>query len=488
MDSTSSLSRSRYIHDVFPSFCGQVVRKTLLSHFLEGLKREGINTFIDNGIMRSESINSELVRAIKEARIAIVILSKNYASSSWCLNELQLIMECRLTLGQTVMTIFYEVDPSDAFEETCDGKTDEEKQRWRQALTQVAVIAGEHSISWEAEMMLKIVMDVSNELPSTDFDRLVGIEAHVAKVKSMMCLESDEVKVVGIWGPAGIGKTTIARALYKEENVEGKYKTIQFDKHYLQNYLENELSSGVLDHRDMKIPDLQETKFRLKHQRVLLILDDVGCDELKALGNLIQGLRFGSKVIVTSEDVYKLKTNGINQIYKVVFPSKEEALQIFSYSAFGQKSPPRSYMEKSVEVAKFVAPFPLGLKVLGSSFRGKTKDEWIVKVPKLRTYLESNKDIEKVIRFALDCLSDTQKNTLHGLISSMRCVRDVNNNVFTFLESVWDVDEDMQALADMALISKSGHGGIMVHYLVRHLVSKNGPGYRMSYIENFLTQ
>ncbi|CAN7114490.1 unnamed protein product [Brassica rapa subsp. narinosa] len=436
MDPNSSLSRG-YMHDVFPSFCGQDVRKTFLSHFLEGLKREGINTFIDNGITRSESINSELVRAIKEARIAIVILSKNYASSSWCLNELQLIMECRLALGQTVMTIFYEVDPSDvrkqtgdfgkAFEETCDGKTEEEKHRWRQALTQVAVIAGEHSVSWasEAEMMLKIVMDVSNELPSTDFDRLVGIEAHVAKVKAMMCLESDEVKVVGIWGPAGIGKTTIARALYKEvscnfqlkyykENVEGKYKTIQFDKHYLQNYLENEINSGVFDHRDMKIPDLQEAKFRLKHQRVLLILDDIGCDELKALGNLIQGLRFGSKVIVTSEDVYKLKTNGINQVYKVVFPSKEEALQIFSYSAFGQKCPPRSYVEKAVEVTKFVAPFPLGLKVLGSSFRGKTKDEWMVKVPKLRTYLENNKDIEKVIRYAFDGLSDTQRNTLHG--------------------------------------------------------------------------
>ncbi|KAG2333702.1 hypothetical protein Bca52824_004882 [Brassica carinata] len=471
MDPTSSLSRG-YMHDVFPSFCGQDVRKTFLSHFLEGLKREGINTFIDNGIMRSESINSELVRAIKEARIAIVILSKNYASSSWCLNELQLIMECRSALGQTVMTIFYEVDPSDVRKQTGDfGK---------------------------ALMMLKIVMDVSNELPSTDFDRLVGIEAHVAKVKSMMCLESDEVKVMGIWGPAGIGKTTIARALYKEvscnfqlkyykENVEGKYKTIQFDKHYLQNYLENEINSGVLDHRDMKIPDLQEAKFRLKHQRVLLILDDIGCDELKALGNLIQGLRFGSKVIVTSEDVYKLKTNGINQIHKVVFPSKEEALQIFSYSAFGQKSPPRSYVEKAVQVAKFIAPFPLGLKVLGSSFRGKTKDEWMVKVPTLRTYLENNKDIEKVIRFALDGLSDTQKNTLHGLVSSMRCGRDVSNT-FTFLESVWDVDEDMQTLSDMALISKTGHGGTMVHYLVRHLISKTGPGSRMSYIETFLTQ
>lgn len=217
----------------------------------------------------------------------------------------------------------------------------------------------------EAEMILKIVADVSNKLPSTDFDRLVGIEAHVAKMKSMMCLESDdEVKIVGIWGPAGIGKTTIARALYRKvscnfqlkyykENVEGKYKKIQLDDNYLQKHLENELLSGILDHRNMKIPDLQEAKLRLKHQRVLLILDDVCSDELKALGNLIR-LRFGSKVVVTSEDVFKLKPNGINQIYKVGFPSREEALEIFSYSAFGQKSPPRNYLEQAVEVAKLV--------------------------------------------------------------------------------------------------------------------------------------
>ncbi|KAG7555646.1 NB-ARC [Arabidopsis suecica] len=482
--SSSSSSTRQYSFDVFPSFSGQDVRKSFLSHFREGLKSNGISTFVDNRIMKSESINSQLVRAIRESRVAVVILSKNYASSSWCLNELLLIMECRVTLGQTVMTVFYNVDPSDvrnqtgdfgkAFEKTCDGKTKEEKQRWREALTQVAVIAGEHSVSWasEAEMISKIVMDVSNELPSSDFHRLVGIETHVENMKSMICLESDEVKIVGIWGPVGIGKTTIARALYKEVSCNFQlkfYKDMMFnlDQIGLQNQLENELYTGVLDHKGMKIPDLQEAKFRLKHQRVLLILDNVCSKGIHALGNLIQSLRFGSKVIVISEDIDTLRECRINQsqTYKVAFPSSEEALQIFSYSAFGQSSPPRGYLEQANEVAKLVAPFPLGLRVVGSSLRGKSKDEWIKTLAKLKTYPDGM-DVEKAIKFAYDALSDKHKTLLLLLTDATILGENVNNVIFSLSQSDWDVEKGIQTLADIGLISISEEGGILMSYMV----------------------
>ena len=53
-----------------------------------------------------------LSKAIAESLFAIVILSKNYASLTWCLDELVKIMEYREKMGSIVLSIFYDVDPS----------------------------------------------------------------------------------------------------------------------------------------------------------------------------------------------------------------------------------------------------------------------------------------------------------------------------------------------------------------------------------------
>ena len=143
-------------HQVFPSFCGVDVRKAFLTHTLKEFKNKGITVFTDNNdIKRSMSIGPELKEAIKGSRVSIVIVSKNYASSTWCLDELVEIVRCMEELGQLVLPIFYGLDPShvrkqtgkfgEGFAKTCKMKTKAVKIRWQQALTVVANLFGYHS-------------------------------------------------------------------------------------------------------------------------------------------------------------------------------------------------------------------------------------------------------------------------------------------------------------------------------------------------------
>ena len=81
-----------------------------MSNLNEILHHNGIKTFIDDELQREEEISAELLEAIESSRISIIVFYKNYASFSWCLEELVKILECKKD-NQIVFPIFYIVDP-----------------------------------------------------------------------------------------------------------------------------------------------------------------------------------------------------------------------------------------------------------------------------------------------------------------------------------------------------------------------------------------
>ncbi|KAH0775553.1 hypothetical protein KY290_006964 [Solanum tuberosum] len=115
--SSSSASNSQYYprwkYNVFLSYRGEDTRRNFTSHLYQGLENRGIFTFLDDKRLENgDSIPKELLKAIEESQVALVIFSKNYAPSRWCLNELVKIMEFKEENGQIVIPIFYDVDPS----------------------------------------------------------------------------------------------------------------------------------------------------------------------------------------------------------------------------------------------------------------------------------------------------------------------------------------------------------------------------------------
>ncbi|XP_042962563.1 disease resistance protein RLM3-like [Carya illinoinensis] len=101
-----------WVYDVFLSFRGEDVRQNFISHLYDALRKKGINTYIDEHLERGKKISPALLKAIEESRISIIVLSKNNASSTWCLEELMKILECREMKQQIVLPVFYKVHPS----------------------------------------------------------------------------------------------------------------------------------------------------------------------------------------------------------------------------------------------------------------------------------------------------------------------------------------------------------------------------------------
>ena len=154
----SFLSHVIRAYDVFVSFRGKDTRNGFTDHLFAALQRKSILSFRDDKrLKKGESIALELIHAIEGSRVFIVVFSKNYASSTWCLQELAKMVDCIQESGKHILPVFYDVDPSEVRKQSGDyekafAKHEErfkeelemmvQVQRWREALAQVANLAG----------------------------------------------------------------------------------------------------------------------------------------------------------------------------------------------------------------------------------------------------------------------------------------------------------------------------------------------------------
>ncbi|CAI0441316.1 unnamed protein product [Linum tenue] len=145
-------------YDIFLSFRDPDVRQTFADCLYSWLVRSGIRTFRDEEeLHKGEMIAPSLAKAITESKIHIPILTKDYASSKWCLQELAKMVECwRLGKGYVILPIFYFLDPRDvrhplqngayreAFEQHNLKHDPETVRRWEEALQEVGKMKGWH--------------------------------------------------------------------------------------------------------------------------------------------------------------------------------------------------------------------------------------------------------------------------------------------------------------------------------------------------------
>ncbi|CAL5340911.1 unnamed protein product [Camellia sinensis] len=482
-DASSSDSPCSY--HVFLSFRGEDTRKTFTYHLYIALKHRGFRTFRDDDeVERGENIKFELHKAIQESRISIVVFSKNYASSSWCLDELVMILKRRRTTEHVVLPVFYHVDPShvrnqtESFEEAftrheerfhTEGaeKKDEWKgkiQEWRAALKEAADLAGmslQNQVDgFESKFIHKIVEVVVDKLRCTILGNspyLIGMHSRAKNIGLWLQDECSDVGIAAICGIGGIGKTTIAKFLYNSNfsRFQGSSflanvrETLKQPNGLLQ--LQRQLLPDILKGRKTKLYSVDQGIVHIKDalccKRVLVILDDV--DTMDQL------------------DARLLRAHEVCHIHKVEILDYGESLELFSWHAFGQNRPIDGFTEDSERVVQYCGGLPLAIKVLGSSLSGKSLNVWKSQLEKLKA-IPDYQVIEK-LKISYDSLQDDHDKNLFLHVACFFVGID-EDRVVTILDGCgFYTAVGIQNLIDRCLLAVDQSKKLVMHQLVQEM-------------------
>ncbi|XP_065874451.1 disease resistance protein Roq1-like isoform X2 [Euphorbia lathyris] len=428
-----SSCNSNWTDDVFLSFRGSDVRKGFIGHLYAALCRDGIRTFLDEEkIDYGQRIGPACIKGIQESMIALVILSKDYANSTWCLEELNHILKFKEP--DDIWPIYYGVDRSDVG--SCSGSygdalVEHEKvfeedfiEMCKEDLRKVASLEGpdlqkdleEH----EAKNIDHIVKEISKRLNRTSrcvSIPPVGLNTRANDVISLIGDELEDVRIIGIYGMGGIGKTTLAREVYDKisDNFESKC--------FLENVSQTSASKGVSNLQRQLLTATLRRKYekintvdrgltliieRLRRKRILLVLDDV--DKTDQISKILgKGDWFfpGSRVIITTRIKDLLQSTESYRQYEVKQLGYGNSLQLLNLHAFDKSCPLGDHMDYAEKFADYSGGNPLALEVLGSSLRGENADAWSSRLEKLK--LISNKDIYSKLKLSYDSLDDSEK-------------------------------------------------------------------------------
>ncbi|XP_024017551.1 disease resistance-like protein DSC1 [Morus notabilis] len=315
-------------YDVFLSFRGEDTRDNFTSHLYAALKRKQIKTYIDEEILqKGDDINLALPEAIQKSNIAIIIFSEDYASSTWP----------------------------------------------------------------DTKLIEEVVEDVLKKLQSTVLSSadalkgMIGMEERCEQLESLLSIGSANTRIISLFGMGGIGKTTLANAVYGR--IFSHFESCCFLKNVREEServydgleeLRKKLFAKLLGEKtvDLETPSsLEIIKMRLRKIRVLIVLDDVS--KSKQLEHLVgDGDCFasGSRILLTTREQKVLRTirrnNGVETHEDEVKQlSDSEALDLFNFTAFDERKPPSEYVELSKEAVRYAGCIPLAIKVVGSELR-----------------------------------------------------------------------------------------------------------------------
>ncbi|AES81126.1 disease resistance protein (TIR-NBS-LRR class) [Medicago truncatula] len=172
-------------------------------------------------------------------------------------------------------------------------------------------------------------------------DHPVGVESRVQEVIQLLkSRQSEDPVLLGIWGGGGIGKTTIAKAVYNEihrHHFEARSFLLNVGEVWKQDNGEVSLQKQLISvirssSRRITINTVESGKRilqeRLPRWKILLVVDDVNKkDQLGALCIRRKWFGQGSIIIITTRDHDLLRWLQVDHVYTVNAMNDSESLE-----------------------------------------------------------------------------------------------------------------------------------------------------------------
>ncbi|XP_039164316.1 disease resistance protein RPV1-like isoform X2 [Eucalyptus grandis] len=442
LSSISTLSRTNY--EVFLSFRGPDTRQGFADYLFRDLIHARIMVFKDDEELDpGENVPDALVQSIKQSKISIPILSQDYANSKSCLMELAQMVECQEAGTQMVVPIFYNVSPADLkYQLNCVGEAfrkHEERgvdrmviDNWKQALKKIADMEG------YGALIDKVVTDILELLKKNDLvvkNGLVGMELHVQEVmkklgviyvnEQVIGVHDKDVRVLGIVGMPGIGKTTLAKVVYNK--IHHLFQCCSSLSNVRENGTSDNLIMGLQKQLISHLRRKEYTNLRTLDQmtnfiksafsemKVLILLDDVHhFDQIRHLVGDLNWFGPGSRILMTvgNIDVLDGYGDGVGDKYEVGQMRTDQAFELFCMRAFSGYTCEEEdeYDRLARRIVETIGGIPLAIEVTASYLRSKRGNIEIWKAVLRRLTTRPADEVHELIKGNYDSLKgDTRK-------------------------------------------------------------------------------
>nr|XP_025886958.1 TMV resistance protein N-like [Solanum lycopersicum] len=218
-------------------------------------------------------------------------------------------------------------------------------------------------------------------------------------------MESNDVRILGIWGMEIVGKMIIVRANFDmlSPQFDGACFLAHIKKIKKCNLCKISFSLNCQGKKQEYTNNMEDRKHlmarRLHFKKVLVVLDDINHgDHLNDLTWVLDWFSKGSRIIATKRDKHLIEKN---VVYEVTLPIDH---QLFNQQAFKEEVPDNSFEKLTLEVVGHANGLPLALNAWGSFLHNRGITAWRSATEQMK--MNSKPEIVEKLKISYDVFLD----------------------------------------------------------------------------------